>query len=167
MPSPRLRPAVRAVVADRDDRVLMVRWTLDGPDGPVHVWGTPGGGIEPGESHEDALRRELLEEVGHVVGPEGCGPCVAHRVHTFPLGDWDGQEEWYYLLRVDALTPRGVLTEEELAAENLTATGWHTVAQVRALPRPSGARVAPSDAAAFLERLLADGPPAEPLELGL
>ncbi|QWZ06594.1 NUDIX domain-containing protein [Nocardioides panacis] len=24
------------------------------------VWGTPGGGIEPGESPEDALRREPL-----------------------------------------------------------------------------------------------------------
>jgi 8-oxo-dGTP pyrophosphatase MutT (NUDIX family) len=120
---------VRAVVADHDDRVLMVRWTLDGPDGEYHVWGTPGGGIEPGESHEDALRRELLEEVGHVVGPDGCGPCVA--------------------------------------AENLTATAWHTVAEVRALPRAAGARVAPSDAAAFLERLVTDGPPSEPLELGL
>jgi hypothetical protein len=62
---------------------------------------------------------------------------------------------------------RGALSAEELAAENLTATAWCTVAEVRALPRPSGARVAPSDAAAFLERLLTEGLPAEPLELQL
>lgn len=83
------------MVADREDRVLMVHWTLG-----------------------------LLEEVGHELGPEGSGPCVAHRVHTFPFGEWDGQEEWYYLLRVGTF-----------------------------------------DAAAFLERLLTDGRPAEPLEL--
>ena len=114
MPAPRLRPAVRAVVVDRDDtRVLMVRWTLvDGPDGPFDVWGAPGGGIEPGESHEDALRRDSSRRSGTSSGPEGCGPCVAHRVHTFPMGEWDGQEEWYYLLRVDAFTPRGALSAE-------------------------------------------------------
>ena len=27
-------------------------------------WGTPGGGLDPGESHDDGLRRELHEELG-------------------------------------------------------------------------------------------------------
>lgn len=92
-PSPRLRPAVRAIFADPDDRVLLVRWTLPGPGGPFHVWGTPGGGIEPGETREDAVRRELLEETGLDVAVEDCGPCVAHRSHVTPMGAWDGQEE--------------------------------------------------------------------------
>ena len=76
---------------------------------------------------------------------------MAHRVHTFPMGEWDGQEEWYYLLRVDAFTPRGALSAEELAAENLTATAWYTV-ELRCARSPGRpARASPrGDAAAFL-----------------
>ena len=78
--------------------VLMVRWRFG-------LWGLPGGGIEPGESHHDAVRRELREEVGlHLADP---GPCVAHRTHVFEMaGGYDGQEEWVYLARVAAFDPR-------------------------------------------------------------
>lgn len=142
--SPLLRPAVRAVLVDPEDRVLMVRWT-----------------------HEDAVRRELLEETGLVVAAGGCGPCVAHRVHVTPMGAWDGQEEWYYLIRVASFTPRGTFSDEELAAENLTGMRWCSVADIRALPHDHRAVTAPTSAADFVERLLTDGRPAQPLELAL
>ena len=56
------RPAVRAVVLDADDRVLLVRFE-NAVSGDVW-WATPGGGVEAGETDEQALRRELLEETG-------------------------------------------------------------------------------------------------------
>lgn len=33
-------------------------------DDHSHLWGFPGGGVEEGESHDDTLRREFLEETG-------------------------------------------------------------------------------------------------------
>ena len=54
----RLRDAVRAVVVDPDDRVLLVRFEFPHWIG----WATPGGGVDSGETDEAAIRRELAEE---------------------------------------------------------------------------------------------------------
>lgn len=64
--SPRrlVRRAVRAVIR-RDGRLLLVY----SPD--IDEYKFPGGGLEPGESEAEALSREVLEEVGAVVGSVG------------------------------------------------------------------------------------------------
>ena len=72
----RLREAVRALVLDGDDNVLLVRLTFAG----VPFWTPPGGGLEPGEDRLDALARELREEVGLVVDPPAPHQAV-QRVH--------------------------------------------------------------------------------------
>ena len=51
------RPGAYAVVVD-GEYVLLTRYVHTG------VWGLPGGGIDPGESPAEAVRRETFEESG-------------------------------------------------------------------------------------------------------
>jgi 8-oxo-dGTP diphosphatase len=60
------RARVAGVIV-RCGRVLMVRQRAVGPTGRhdgLEYWVLPGGGVEPGESAEQALAREVREEVG-------------------------------------------------------------------------------------------------------
>jgi 8-oxo-dGTP pyrophosphatase MutT (NUDIX family) len=55
------RTAARLLVLDDQQRVLLFR---HGDGHGREFWATPGGGVEPGETLEQAARREALEELG-------------------------------------------------------------------------------------------------------
>ncbi len=61
---PRTDPAIIVTVTDADDRVLLGR----NPGWPEGRFSTLAGFVEPGESIEDAVRREVAEEAGVRVG---------------------------------------------------------------------------------------------------
>ncbi|MEX2647248.1 MAG: NUDIX domain-containing protein [Gaiellaceae bacterium] len=148
-----LRPAVRAVVIDPDDRTVLMRYVDD-------VWAVPGGGIDPGEADEEVLARELAEELG--LDDYALGPCVWWREHWFPeLGEkWGGQAERIYLVRSGRFEPSPRL---DLTAENVVEVRWWTLDELLA----SDAEFAPRRLPSLLRDLLAAGPPAEPEDVGV
>ena len=155
----RLRQAARAVVLDPADRILLVRFEL-----PTRtVWATPGGGVDHGETHEQAIVRELAEEAG--LEEVELGPWIWTRTHVFPFesGRWDGQQERYVLVRTPAFEPAPRLTPDELAAEFVTAVRWWTQAELAAAEVLFAPRRLPELVAA----LLRDGPPGEPVDAGV
>jgi len=157
MSEPLLLAGVRAVVLDPDDRVLLVRFEF--PE--ESLWATPGGGIEPGETYEQALVRELEEEAGLTGVP--LGPAIWTREHVFPLGRWDGQAERYHLVRAPAFEPRPKLSWEELRDEYVLEIRWWTLAELEA----SDALFAPRRFPALLRQLLEEGPPQAPIDVGV
>jgi len=134
-----MRPAVRAIVLDPDDRMLLVRFEF--PSGTI--WACPGGGIEPGESDEAAIRRELAEEAG--LAEFALGPCVWVREHVIPLfgGRWDGQAERFYLVRTPAFDPSPHLSPAQLRAEYVHEIRWWTPAELGASDLPFAPRRLP------------------------
>jgi 8-oxo-dGTP pyrophosphatase MutT (NUDIX family) len=75
----RKRPAARVMVLDPDDRLLMLQIhdpaAVNGLNPiPTDFWLLVGGGVDPGETYEEAAAREVFEETG--IAEVEIGRCV-------------------------------------------------------------------------------------------
>jgi len=113
------REAVRALLVDAAGRALLMRWRRAGAE----WWICPGGGVQEAETDEQALRRELLEEVG-LLDVE-LGAAVHQRTHVLPgAGRLRIQHDRFYVVRVGEIE---VAPTIDLEAENVTCHRWWTV----------------------------------------
>ena len=115
-----IRNAVRAAVVAPDRRILMLHYADDYDE----WWIPPGGGVDRGETDEQALRRELREELG-LTGFE-IGPLLFESERSFLLEyGFAGQRNRVYLVRMPHFEARVVseardarwFTLEELGRE--------------------------------------------------
>lgn len=70
MPGKPLRLSVKIVVRDGTGRCLLLKRSLSSKGNPGK-WEFPGGKIDPGESFDEALLREVAEETGLTISLDG------------------------------------------------------------------------------------------------
>jgi NAD+ diphosphatase len=112
---PRSDPAIIVLVTDDQDRALLGRneaW-------PEGRYSTLAGFVEPGESLEAAVRREVLEETGVVVGPEV---------------EYAGSQPWPLPSSLMlGFYAKAASTEIEVDADEIAEAKWFTREDLRAL----------------------------------
>lgn len=156
-----IRKSARLVLFNEVNEIFLLQH-VDPPDrpDPRQYWVTPGGGVEPGESWEQAALRELWEETG---------------IRDVPLGPWvwsreaddvtfAGQAvhcvERYYLVRV---ADPEVHTRNQLAWERAVYRHlrWWSLAAIGASPEV----FYPDDLVCLLQPLVAGDLPSRPVVL--
>ncbi|MCJ2043318.1 NUDIX domain-containing protein [Methylobacterium sp. J-078] len=159
-----VRDIARALVFDPDRRLLLIAYEAVRPINPARpddrtFWFMPGGGLEPGEDHVEACRRELSEEIG-VTGIE-IGPQVAAcdgPFHHFKTSR-DARERYFVVHLPDATVDTSRLAETE--DNPVLGTRWWTLAELEA----TSERIEPKGLAAVARDIIAGTIPTTPVVL--
>jgi 8-oxo-dGTP diphosphatase len=113
---------VGAVIKDRGNRLLLIK---RGHEPGAGLWSLPGGRIEPGETDEEAVVREILEETGLRVE---CRDLLG----TVELPGLGGEV-------IEVSDYRAVVTGGDLApGDDAEDARWVGAAELDALPLTSG-----------------------------
>lgn len=151
------RVAVKLLLLDADDRLLLIR-SRDSYT-QTECWYPVGGGVEPGETLQDAAARETYEETGLRTLP--IGRQVWRRDHTY---QFDGRvlqvhEEWL-LHRVDHFQPvPAQLTEHE--SRSIVGFRWWPLPELA----KSAETVFPPQLGNLTRDLLITGLPRTPIDI--
>ena len=122
------RATSRILLLDRDNRVLLFLTKAPDTSG-VARWLTPGGGVDPGETHLEAALRELEEETGLVLDDLGA-PVWSHDfVVQWDAADHDTGHAEFYAATVDAFEPSDAhWTDDERV--DVLAHKWWTLSEL-------------------------------------
>jgi len=148
------RQAIRAILLSPENEVLLLR--LRAPQGGDWFWITPGGGLEPGETLETGLRRELREELG--LDTFAIGALVWRRQHTFNWGEKRiCQREQYHIVEVDRFEP---YMSDPVECKVVDCFRWWPLAELAHATEA----LTPTQLPMIIDRYLREGPPPGPIE---
>lgn len=160
MNEPIIRRTARVLLVDEFDRVLLFLGQ-DPSDSSNIYWCPVGGGIEPGESAEDAARREVREETGLI--DFDLGPHIWNRQdeYTFNGEDYRVSETWF----LSYVTAFEIDTSALFGLERVAFLRhqWWTQSELEVTTEI----MTPRQLAPLLKDLLLNGAPEVPLEFGL
>ena len=152
---PSERPTARVLLLDEADRILLMKGRLPGRPERAGVWFPIGGGVEAGETIEQAAAREILEETG--ITDFLLGPVVWLREGVMKMPEPRLFKERYLVARCQGSEP----TREGWDAMERTYIDdirWWTLAELVMTTED----VRPPDLARRLPPILAGQFPAEP-----
>jgi 8-oxo-dGTP pyrophosphatase MutT (NUDIX family) len=155
------RPGARVLLLDASNRLLLLRAIVD-PDDPAPIWITPGGGVEVGETHVEAARRELREELN--LDDLDLSRCVWTREHVWywTLRDqWIATRERFYVAHLDEEAPDLTLYPDEMLI--MDDLRWWTLTEIETTEET----VSPRGLAQLLPPILAGDYPDPPIDAGV
>ncbi|MBH0128942.1 NUDIX hydrolase [Salinibacterium sp. NK8237] len=117
------RATSRVLLFDREQRFLLFLTKAPDTSG-VARWLTPGGGVDPGESHHEAAVRELEEETGLVIEDLGA-PVWSHDfVVEWDDADHDTGHAVFYRVVVDTFVPSQEFWTDDERVDVLEHRWW-------------------------------------------
>ena len=118
-----MRHTARAIVIKDNQLLLMERWRDN-----LHYFSIPGGGIEPGETAEQAAIRELQEEMSVAIKPLRVlyNVHTPDKEHTIFLADYQSGEAM--------LHPNSPEARTQLMSDNKFKPRWIATKDVAELP---------------------------------
>ena len=154
-----VRESARLIVIDPQERVLLFQVEELAANDPFRepgtpardrrFWITPGGGLEPGESHREAACREMFEETGFSA-PE-LGEPIYYREKL--LGNGTGcvlSQEYFFLVRLEAKADVSTVGHTELEVRDLRGHRWWSLDELEQI----GETVYPEGFAELVRRVL-------------
>jgi 8-oxo-dGTP pyrophosphatase MutT (NUDIX family) len=153
------RIGARVLLLDEHDRVLLIH--ARDPDNPDHHWWElPGGGLDDGESLEQAAIREVAEETG--IELDHLGPRVWIRESRFHYRNRDHHRiDHVFLARRPDATATVATKPTDNEKLGLIKRAWLTTARLH----DTTDKLVPPELPTLLDAILTGNAPAQPIYL--
>ena len=154
------RPAARVVLLDEAKRIFLMHGSDPMRPEKGTWWEIPGGGIEPGETSQEAAARELYEECGFL--DVKVGPCIWTQYVEFDFAMYhfksDERIHIAHTSESSECDPQGLEALEAAAFEDAQ---WWSIDDLEA----AQVQTLPNRLLEFLPDIIAGNMPAEPIDI--